>query len=711
MKAVAEKCCTDAFIYELPGVHYHDAIKLTETAILKEKEYDTRDIVAISLDELCRNIEYMSRGMPLALHCLSAEAADSVRQENYDGWNTCIKHVQDAFLSIRSLKPLADSLGLVYDSLPIDLKTCLLYCTTYPDFHSEKVLTEAQGIERQDLVRKWMAEGFVPRLEAAETYFDELVSRNLLLVHHTRQRFYQIQPLMLPFLVCKSKEANFVTRWLDDHGSAKRIRRLVIHQSDSVYDSETFVTYSSMRRQHGSFSHVSSLIVCFRRSQHGPVIFDEGWHFVPSFKNQFPCFDNWSFKMLGHLRVLDLEQIINIEDDDLVRICKLLLLRYLGLKYCSGITVLPREIGRLQNLETLDISSTGVTDLPMEIGELWHLETLNVSNTRIREIPREIGKVQHLKTLNLSNTRVVELPWERSLLSNSVSVLVGYKNGPQLVKFPNGLHPIWLAWKNGTIASSARAMRRQDLSIMLFDHFGSSSGPLPVPGLKLSSRHTNIPQWVKEHLTDVSSLDIRICRLEEEDLKFLQQMPNLQVLALRLEILPREPISFTAGGFSKLESFLVDCRLPLVTFKQGAMPCLKHLEFKFYTGRASVHPIGITNLRSIQKVVFWCSKYYTSDCSGIAAMLKVVKEEAMEHPKRISLRINDSEEVFPEKGAEVSEENSINAATGSSAECGIKTTLAASAIDHKGKAIQVSDYAYASCSRTTKIQEIEEAQE
>lgn len=264
MKAVAEKCCTDAFIYEVPGVHYHDAIKLTEMAILKE--FDTRDILAISLDELCRNIEYMSRGMPLALHCLSAEAADSIRQENYDGWDTWIKHVQDGFLSIRFLKPLADSLGLVYESLPIHLKTCLLYCTIYLDIHSEKVLTEAQGIERHDLVRKWMAEGFVSRLEAAETYFEELVSRNLLLTHHTGQRFYQIHPLMPPFLIGKSKEANFVTHWLDDLGSAKQTRRLVIHQSYLVYHGIRIPSYY-MRGWLSSFSHVRSLVVRFRPSQ------------------------------------------------------------------------------------------------------------------------------------------------------------------------------------------------------------------------------------------------------------------------------------------------------------------------------------------------------------------------------------------------------------------------------------------------------------
>ncbi|CAL4990937.1 unnamed protein product [Urochloa decumbens] len=567
MNAVAVKFCTDAvfrlrdaFVHELRGIDCYDAMKLSEAVIIKGSE--TRDLLAVSLEELWGNIAFMSHGMPLALHCLSAAAADSLVQAN--------------------------------------------------------VLTEVQRIEKHALISKWIAEGFVSKIEAAETYFDELVSRKLLLPHPSGQMFYQTHPLMLPFLTCKSKEANFFTHWPDDRGSAKRIRRLIFHNCYSAYDSGIH-----RLQKEGSgiqvTSHTRSLVISHHRSV--VPVFDDDEYYMYRWDRDYMRI---SFNKLEYLRVLDLEQI-----------------------------------GRLQNLETLDISSTGVTDLPMEVWELKHLEALNVSNTMIREIPRGIGKLQHLNTLNVSGTTVIELPWEGCLLLNSVRVLAGDNHCPQLMKFSDGLCDIGQAMENGTIMSSSRAMCREDLSIMLFDHFGLSWGPLPLMGLKVASRHTNIPRWVKEHLTDVSSLDIRICRLEEDDLKFLQLMPNLQALALRFEILPREPIAITAGGFSKLESFLVDCRLPLATFKQGAMPNLKHLEFKFYTGRASVDlPMGITHLRSIEKVVFWSSKYYRSDCPGINAMLKAAREEVQEHPNRISLWINGREEVSLDKNnALVCEEN------------------------------------------------------
>ncbi|CAN6382104.1 unnamed protein product [Urochloa humidicola] len=709
MNAVAVKFCTDAFsrqrnafVHELRGIDCYDAMKLSEAVTIKGSE--TRDLLAVSLEDLWGNIEFMSRGMPLALHCLSAAAADSLVQGDYDGWAAWIQNVQYGFMSIRFLKPLVDSLCLVYNSLPIHLKTCLLYCATYPDFLSANVLTEVQRIEKHSLIRKWIAEGFVYKMEAAETYFDELVSRKLLLPHPSGQMFYQTHPLMLPFLACKSKEANFFTCWPDDRGSAKRIRRLVFHHCYSEYDSGIHRLKKEVSGIQVT-SHTRSLVI----SPHGsavPVLDDNEYFVYQQNRNGIRI----SFNKLEHLRVLDLEQVIEIGNDSLVDICKLLCLRYLGLKGCSKITVLPRQIGRLQNLQTLDITSTGVTDLPTEVWELKHLETLNVGNTMIREIPRGIGKLQHLKTLNVSDTRVIELPWEGCLILNSVRVLAGDNHCPQLVKFSDGLRDIWQALENGIIMSSPRAMCRQDLSIMLFNHFGLSWGPLLVTGLKVSSRHTNIPRWVKEHLTDVSSLDIRLCRLEDDDLEFLRQMPNLQALALRFEILPRKPIAITAGGFSKLESFLVDCRLPLATFKQGAMPNLKHLEFKFYTGQASVYlPMGITHLQSIEKVVFWSSKYYRSDCPGINAMLKAVREEAREHPNRISFWINGREEVLPhKKSSEVCEEDNINGA-GSNRECGNKIRLCGNATNYKGKAIQPSNHA--SSSRTTESHEIEDAQE
>ena len=199
------------------------------------------------------------------------------------------------------------------------------------------------------------------------------------------------------------------------------------------------------------------------------------------------------------------------------------------------------------------------------------------------------------------------------------------------------------------VISYSEAKCREDLSILvLFNHFSDGFEVRPVVMLSVAGRHMKVPQWVKQDLCNVFSLDIRLCKPGEDDLEFLKQIPNLQALQLRFEVLPRKPVAITGGGFSKLETFYVDCRMPRVTFKREAMPKLKHLEFKFYTGTAGQdYSMGIKHLPSLNKVVFRCSEYYASDSPGISATIDVVRKEATEHAKEITLWVDDQEpEVF-----------------------------------------------------------------
>jgi len=202
------------------------------------------------------------------------------------------------------------------------------------------------------------------------------------------------------------------------------------------------------------------------------------------------------------------------------------------------------------------------------------------------------------------------------------------------------------------VISSSGANCRGALSIVFFHPFNARcEEPLQVPLLRVDGRHMKVPQWVKQDLCIVCSLDTSLFKLVEEDLKFLKtQMPNLQALQLRFEVLPREPVAITGGGFLKLETFYVDCRLPrVITFEEGAMPKLKHLEFKFYSGPATSqdYSMGIKNLDSINKVVFRCSEYYTSGSPGISAEIEAMRKEATEHPNEIVLCVNDMRpEVF-----------------------------------------------------------------
>lgn len=246
----------------------------------------------------------------------------------------------------------------------------------------------------------------------------------------------------------------------------------------------------------------------------------------------------------------------------------------------------------------------------------------------------EIWNLQQLKTLNISNTNVRELPWEAGQRSNSISVVAGNKDSPKVVNL-----------LEGAVDNYGHICSRENISITLFDRFGSSWEPIPVARFKIPGKHISLPDWLnKETLSDISSLEINLWKLREDDLKILQEMPKLQVLALRVEVLPRTAI--TGAGFSRLESFCVDCRVSRLSFQSEAMPVLKHLQFKFYAFRATKQePMGIVHLSSLRSVDFRCASGYTTDAPGIREIINQVRKEAKEHRNRITLCINTKEIV------------------------------------------------------------------
>jgi hypothetical protein len=614
LESIAEKCDKqrDTVVYR-PEYCLEDLERLSARILSKYVEVANKNWVSTKIAEICcRKTVYCC---PLAVICLSSGLAQIHHMElELDIWASHI--LGDGFLSTPSLQPLVQSLSLGFDDLPVQLRTCLLYCTLYPPGYT---------IDRGCLVRKWVAEGFASQVEIAYSYIDKLVSRNLLL----RKLFLCVHPMMQDFLICKAKEDNFLAYNVD---AIRQIRRLSLTSTDSNLDEDVV-------------SQTRSLVVSGNKCK----------------------LDGVPFKAFKKLRVLVISGIArtHMQNGHLVHICGLIWLRSLVLNGCRQITELPREIGRLQKLETLSVAGTHISKLPTEIGKLKHLETLDISSTEVVELPTCIEKLQSLKTLNISGTKVSELPMEirklkhlRTLdmrctkvrvlpweVQNSINVHVGDLDSVKMVQWAGAVSP------DRVISSSSRENYRRALSIMFFDPLDEMcEEPLQVPLLRVSGRYMKVPQWVKQDLCNVCSLDIRLFKLGEDDLEFLKrQMPNLQALKLRLEVLPREPVAITGGGFSKLETFYVDCRLPrVITFKEGAMPKLKRLEFKFYTGTARQdYSMGVMHLPSLESIEFRCSENYKSDSQGISATIEAMRKEATEHPNCIFLYFTDRQpEVF-----------------------------------------------------------------
>ena len=123
---------------------------------------------------------------------------------------------------------------------------------------------------------------------------------------------------------------------------------------------------------------------------------------------------------LTQLETLSLSQ--NILHDLPSEIGNLTNLRYLYLngifRNPGGLTRLPPEIGRLQNLVELEVDRNSLEVLPPEIGQLKRLRRLDVSINHLEALPPEIGALSELEVLILNFNGLTELPPELTRLTN-----------------------------------------------------------------------------------------------------------------------------------------------------------------------------------------------------------------------------------------------------------------------------------------------------
>ncbi|XP_037457224.1 disease resistance protein RGA4-like [Triticum dicoccoides] len=244
-------------------------------------------------------------------------------------------HLENDELFARMRRVLVQS----YTSLDSQVdRTFLLYLSTYPS---------GRPVRKSTLIRKWLAEGFSPgnitssALDAATSCFDKLVDRSI--IQHidasgnsTEVKTCHTHGMMLEFVIRKSMSDNFVTLLCDQPSAPplpSKIRRLSLHHARPTGVND--------------LSLVRSLTVS---GQTHPSILD--------------------FRNYELMRVLDLgEYDHHLGDSDLKLVCSyLLLLRYLSLG--AAVTVLPKNIKKLQLLETLDVRRTKIEILPTQVLEL-----------------------------------------------------------------------------------------------------------------------------------------------------------------------------------------------------------------------------------------------------------------------------------------------------------------------------------------------------
>lgn len=117
--------------------------------------------------------------------------------------------------------------------------------------------------------------------------------------------------------------------------------------------------------------------------------------------------NKWTRLDLSGLRLTELP----VELFELVNLQSLVLGRY-RTAVKNAIKNIPPDIGKLINLEVLDLTDNQISELPEEIAQLKKLKRLVLSNNRLRDFPNSICELSGLEELFIGNNRLSALPEE-----------------------------------------------------------------------------------------------------------------------------------------------------------------------------------------------------------------------------------------------------------------------------------------------------------
>ncbi|XP_039139875.1 LOW QUALITY PROTEIN: putative disease resistance protein At1g50180 [Dioscorea cayenensis subsp. rotundata] len=365
------------------------------------------------LETIGRQMVEKCGGLPLAIVVLGGLAMR--KEQSEEEWRKLLKSV--SWQLREGEDQISKILSLSYHNLPYYMKPCFLYFAMFP---------EDSLIDAEDLMLKWIAEGFIEARgeetmeEVAEEYLEELVHRSLIQVV-VRNLWgvitaCRIHDLLLDLAISEAKGTNFllVTETNNNNNNnegsiitLQKTRRLALHGDESWDIGQQYPTDSTRSLRtvtlFGSDVWRSNLVsLCdkfltaiVRHFVLGGVLYDYVDHNHPGLFMSFQIPQILiSMKLI---RVIDLRNLEIIVPD---AIGELIHLRYLNVRVVRS-KPLPSSIGELTNLQTLEFGNKySNIELPSEIwkSNLRHLKCVRWSFS-IKGQP-SVNSLSNLRTLS-----------------------------------------------------------------------------------------------------------------------------------------------------------------------------------------------------------------------------------------------------------------------------------------------------------------------
>ncbi|OEL18174.1 Disease resistance RPP13-like protein 4 [Dichanthelium oligosanthes] len=456
-------------VYKLQPLSYYHSRKLFYTRIFGGEG----KCPGVHSDEVSDKILKKCDGIPLAIITMASLLTGKSREVWSEIYNDIGFGQHKDNMHVENTMRI---LSFSYYDLPSHLRTCLLYLSAFP---------EDYVVEKDPLIWKWIAEGFVYKkqgnglYELGERYFNDLINRSMI---------------------------QAVEYEHDGIVEGCRVHDMVLDLIRSLSCHENCVT-----------------------------ILDNNAEGLLSQNKWVPLL---SFKLL---RVLAIEDCQFKEGCHIENLGNLLHLRYLSLRNTT-VSELPKQIGNLKFLQTLDLGRGQIKELPSSIVRLTQLVCLSCDGWGcLQRVPDGIGKLTSLEQLTIffgngydddeykNNVRmfVKELGNLRELRVLHISLFFVDESVRRfLVESLRNLHKIHhIKLESSEFYVDVERAMWKAAGVMLPQHLCHLS-------FERLFQFPRLPSWIINRLHHLSYLSLRVNTIDELDLKLLGSLTELRYLKL-----------------------------------------------------------------------------------------------------------------------------------------------------------------------------------
>nr|CAB3446015.1 unnamed protein product [Digitaria exilis] len=270
-----------------------------------------------------------------------------------------------------SLRTLFSWMQSYFDACSDSIKPCIFYLS---------IFCADKNIRRQRLLWRWIAEGycrdtFGVNYENGERFISELINLSIIQQQSPSKALCQINGFFHEYIFSRPMEDNLVFA-LEGRFRLSSLRTGQHHTVNSNWDRDRTVFESIGRHLiiKSNWDRDRTVFESINFSRLQSLTVSGKW---------MPFFISSKIN-IRLLRVLDLEDALDVTDRDLKQIGNLLpRLKYISLRGCTKVTCLPNSMGGLRHLQTLDIRHTSIVRLPLFITKLQKLLYIRAGKSEV----------------------------------------------------------------------------------------------------------------------------------------------------------------------------------------------------------------------------------------------------------------------------------------------------------------------------------------